>query len=55
MELYTRVFQNLIDRRERVINGLFNSIPLGFKRFSEEMPGIEQKTIYHVTANTKVN
>ena len=54
MELYTRVYQNLIERRDRVINGLFNSIPLGFTRFSEELPGIEQKTIYHVTANTKV-
>ena len=54
MELYTRVYQNIVERRQRVIDGLFNSIPLGFTRFSEELPGIEQKTIYHVTANTKI-
>ena len=55
LELYSRVYQNLVERRERVLEGKFNSIPIPFARFSKELPGIEQKTIYHVTANTKVN
>ena len=54
MELYNRVIENLVSRRERILNGQVNSIPLGLPRFSSELPGIEQKTTYHVTANTKV-
>ena len=54
MELFNRVYQNIVDRRQRGLDGKVNSIPLGLPRFSGELPGIEQKTIYQITASTKV-
>lgn len=54
MELYNRVYQYIVDRRQRELEGKVNYIPFGLPRFSGELPGIEQKTTYHVTANTKV-
>lgn len=54
MELYNRVYQRIIDNRQRGLDGLVNSIPFGLPRFMDELPGIEKKTTYHVTANTKV-
>jgi hypothetical protein len=54
MELFDRVFTNLVERKERVLSGKINCIPFGLPRFEEELPGIEQRTYYQVTANTKV-
>lgn len=55
MELFDRVFENLVERRERVLTGKINCIPFGLPRFQDELPGIEQRTYYQITANTKVN
>ena len=54
MELYNRVIDDLITRKNRLEEGKVNSIPFSLHRFSTELPGIEQKTTYHVTASTKV-
>lgn len=54
MELYTRVIEDLIVRKNRINEGKVNSIPFSLHRFTAELPGIEQKTTYHVTASTKV-
>lgn len=55
MELFGRVYDGLINRRDRLLSGKINSIPFGLPRFEEELPGIEQRNYYQVTANTKVN
>ena len=54
MELFERVYDNLIVRRERVLSGKINCIPFGLPRFEEELPGIEQRNYYQISANTKV-
>jgi hypothetical protein len=52
--LYDRVFNTLVERRERILSGKINCIPWGLPRFEEELPGIEQGKYYNVTANSKV-
>lgn len=54
MELYQRVYEDLVHRKERVESGLINCIPLPFPRFSQYFPGIEQARYYLITANQKV-
>ena len=54
LELYNRVIDIIKTKRQRGIEGKVNAIPFGLPRFSDELYGIEQKTTYHVTANTKV-
>ena len=54
MGLYKRVFQDLIDRRERILSGKINCIPWLLPRFETELPGIEQGKYYLITANSKV-
>lgn len=54
MSLYSRVFQNIVDRRERLISGKVNCIPWGLPRFERQNPGIEQGKYYLITANSKV-
>lgn len=41
-------------RRQRVIDGKFNCIPLPFPRFRNLLPGIEQEKFIVITANQKV-
>ena len=41
-------------RRERVVEGKFNCLPLPFKRFSKIYPGFEQGKYICLTANQKV-
>lgn len=41
------------ERRENVIKGNINCIPLPFRRFRSELPGIEQKKYYLITGATK--
>lgn len=48
------VIQNLQKRRDTVLNGGVNCIPLPFERFRSEIPGIEQGQYVVVTANAKV-
>lgn len=53
MSLKERVLKNLHERRDRVLNGLINSIPSPFPRFSEDFVGIEQSCYYAITSFTK--
>ena len=48
------VIENLIDRRQNVLLGGVNCIPLPFERFRQEIPGIEQGQYIVLTANQKV-
>lgn len=52
--LLDRVVSLMEEKRNRVINGGINSIPINFDRFRCEFPGIEQGMYYQITANTKV-
>ena len=54
MKLYSRVYKDLVNRRNRVLSGKVNCIPWGFSRFEKELPGIEQGKYYLLTANSKV-
>ena len=54
LKLYTRVIDDLEKRRERVLSGDINCIPLQFNRFKTEFPGVEQSRYYLFTANSKV-
>lgn len=51
--LKTRVKESLAKRRENVINGNINCIPFPFKRFRDDIPGIEKGRYYIVTGATK--
>lgn len=48
------VLDNLEDRRNNVLHGGTNCIPLPFERFRNEFPGIEQGQYIVCTANQKV-
>lgn len=48
------VIDNLVQRRQNLLNGGVNCIPLPFERFRNEVPGIEQGQYVVVTANQKV-
>ncbi len=54
MELFNRVYENLEERRDKILSGEINCIPFGLPRFEEELPGIEQRNYYQITANAKV-
>lgn len=54
MSLLKRVYDDLEERRERVLSGKVNCIPWGLPRFEEYSPGIEQGRYYLMTANSKV-
>ncbi len=54
MSLFNRVFDNLIERRDRLLSGKINCIPWGLPRFENELPGIEKGKYYLLTANSKV-
>lgn len=47
------VIRSIEKRRENALNGGVNCIPLPFKRFRREIPGIEQGQYVLVTANQK--
>lgn len=52
--LYDRVYDKIVDRRERILSGKLNCIPWKLPRFERELPGIEQGKYYLMTANSKV-
>lgn len=54
MSRFEKVLNNLRLRRERVLNGLYNCIPLPFTRFRNVFPGIEESKFIVITANQKV-
>ena len=47
------VLENLKERRQNVLLGGVNCIPLPFERFKSEIPGIEQGQYVVITANAK--
>ena len=54
MSLFKRVHGNLVNRRQRLLDGKINCIPWGLPRFENQLPGIEQGKYYLITANSKV-
>lgn len=52
-DLKQRIIKTLVERRNKVLNGGVNCIPLPFKRFRSEWPGIEQGKYYLVSGSTK--
>lgn len=48
-----RVINVLKSRRESVLKGEINCIPFNFKRFSNDIPGIEKDKYYIISGNTK--
>lgn len=54
MSLFNRVYEDLQNRRERILSGKINCIPWGLPRFELQSPGIEQGKYYLLTANSKV-
>lgn len=52
MSLYNRVYDNLLERRDRILSGRINCIPWGLPRFENHLPGIEQGKYYLITANS---
>lgn len=52
MNLYSRVYKNLIERRDRLLSGKINCIPWGLPRFENQSPGVEQGKYYLITANS---
>lgn len=51
--LINRTLKNLEYRRNRVLNGDINCIPLPFNRFIADLPGIEQGTYYLISGLSK--
>ena len=47
------VIEDLKERKRTVLNGGINCIPLPFKRFQAEIPGLEQEQYIILTASTK--
>ena len=54
LDSFERALQKLKDRRERILSGLINCIPLPFPRLRSWLPGIEKRRYTIVTANQKV-
>lgn len=54
MSRYPQVIQKLREKRERVVQGLYNCIPLPFQRFRIWFPGFEKSKYIVITANQKV-
>ena len=53
-KIYDRVYEQIVNRRERILDGKINCIPWGLPRFEEENPGIERGKYYLLSANSKV-
>lgn len=53
MSLRERVYDNLIERRNRILEGKINCIPSSFARFKDDFIGIEQSTYYCISSFTK--
>ena len=51
--LRNRIIASLKERRNKILQGEINCIPLPFNRFRSELPGIEQGTYYLVSGSTK--
>lgn len=54
MSIFDRVFEDLVQRRDRISKGLLNCIPSPFPRFREVFPGIEKGKYLLFSANSKI-
>ena len=54
LDSFERALKKLKDRRERILSGLINCIPLPFPRLRLWLPGIEKRRYNIVTANQKI-
>lgn len=54
MSTFDRVFADLIERKNRIQQGLLNCIPSPFPRFREVFPGMEQGKYLLFSANSKI-
>jgi hypothetical protein len=52
--IYDRVYEQIVNRRERLLDGKINCIPWGLPRFEQENPGIEKGKYYLLSANSKI-
>ena len=53
MEIVNRVLNILKERRQNILDGNINCIPLPFNRFKNEFPGIEQGKYFLVSGGSK--
>lgn len=53
MNDYKRILNSLHERRDNIIQGKINCIPLPFPRFKSKFPGIEKERIVLVSGSTK--
>ena len=53
-DLFDRALENLKVRRQRILDGKINCIPLSFPRLRAYLPGIEKRRYSIITANQKV-
>lgn len=51
---FSKVFQDLVDRKERAERGEYNCIPFPFPRFQKLFPGFERGTYVLITSNQKL-
>lgn len=51
---FTKVFKELVERKQRAESGKFNCIPFPFPRFRNILPGIERGKFLIITANQKI-
>lgn len=51
---FSKVFQELQDRKQRAEDGKYNCIPFPFPRFRELMPGVERGRYIIISAGQKV-
>lgn len=54
MSKFSSVLSNLKMRKKRADDGLYNCIPLAFRRFKNVLPGTEMAKFIVITANQKV-
>lgn len=51
---FSKVFSELVERKERAENGKYNCIPFPFSRFRQLMPGVERGRYIIITAGQKI-
>jgi len=54
MKDFDIVIKDLEQRRDRILQGKYNCIPLPFPRFRNTFPGVEQGKYIIITANQKI-
>ena len=51
---FSKVFSELVERKERAESGKYNCIPFPFSRFRQLMPGVERGRYIIITAGQKI-